>query len=76
MVSGGSSRRMTISCAASNLKSRQLSYLNAQLAQLQANVMNLDNHIQVTIQQAEYIRKLGTLHGGLYVLPVLCMVWL
>ncbi|CDO54260.1 hypothetical protein DV113_002306 [Geotrichum candidum] len=59
-----SSRRGTI--APSTLKSRQLAHLNAQLAQLQAGMSDLDNLLRVTAKQAEYIRKLGILHGSLF----------
>lgn len=62
----GGTRRSTI--PPSTLKSRQLSHLNAQLARLQANMSDLDNLLRVTAVQAEYIRKLGILHGSLYVL--------
>lgn len=61
--STGGARRSTI--APSTLKSRQLAHLNAQLAQLQANMSDLDNLLRVTAVQAEYIRKLGILHGSL-----------
>lgn len=59
----GAPRRSTI--APSTLKSRQLAHLNAQIAQLQANMSDLDNLLRVTAVQAEYIRKLGILHGSL-----------
>jgi conjugal transfer/entry exclusion protein len=49
----------------SSLKSRQLSHLNSQIAQLQANLDDMDNLLRVTVKQAEYIRKLGILHGAL-----------
>jgi conjugal transfer/entry exclusion protein len=58
----------------SNLKSRQLAYLNSQIAQLQANLSDMENHLRVTMVHAEYIRKLGVLHGSLYVYNDFCTV--
>lgn len=51
---------------ASDLKARQLSHLNSQIAQLQANMSDMDNLLRVTVVQAEYIRKLGVLHSALF----------
>jgi len=56
------------------LKQRQLSHLHSQLAQLEANLADFDNLIKITAIQAEYIKKLGIMHGGLYVffISLLC----
>lgn len=50
----------------STLKSRQLSHLNSQLAQLEANIADMSSLLSVTMVQAEYIRKLGIHHGALF----------
>lgn len=51
--------------APSTFKSRQLSYLNSEIAKLQANMGDLDNLLQVTAVQADFIRKLGIIHASL-----------
>ncbi|CAN6641662.1 hypothetical protein TRVA0_018S02652 [Trichomonascus vanleenenianus] len=43
-----------------------MAHLNSQLAQLQANISDMDNLLRVAVVQAEYIRKLGILHGSLF----------
>lgn len=60
---GNGSRRFTI--APSTLKSRQLAHLNAQLAQLESGMGELNSLLHITAIQAEYIRKLGIFHGSL-----------
>lgn len=45
------------------------SHLHAQLAQLSANLADLENLLRMTSVQAESVRGLGAFHGGLYVLP-------
>lgn len=58
--------RRSIHNSTSSIKQRQLSHLNAQLAQLQANLTDLDNLIKITAIQAEYIEKIGLMHGSLF----------
>lgn len=54
-----------LSTAPSNVKPRQLSHLHSQLAQLQAHLSDTENLLRVTCIQAEHIRDLGAIHGGL-----------
>ncbi|KAL3418808.1 hypothetical protein PVAG01_09029 [Phlyctema vagabunda] len=54
-----------LSTAPSSVKPRQLSHLNAQLAQLQANLADLESLLRMTSVQAESVRELGAFHGGL-----------
>jgi hypothetical protein len=49
-------------------KPRQLSHLQAQLAQLTANVADLENLMRMTAIQAQSMRELGGYSGGMYVL--------
>lgn len=59
-------RRSTLAPSAqTTLKTRQLSRLNVQLAQLQANMADMENLLKVTTSQAENIRKLGIIHASL-----------
>jgi hypothetical protein len=46
-------------------KPRQLSHLQAQLAQLTANMADLENLMQMTAQQANRMRDLGGYAGGM-----------
>ena len=46
-------------------KSRQLSHLHAQLAQLTANMSDLENLLRMTAVQAESMRGLGGYAGGM-----------
>jgi hypothetical protein len=41
------------------------SHLHAQLAQLSANLADLENLLRMTSVQAESVRGLGAWHGGL-----------
>ncbi|KAK9241414.1 DASH complex subunit Hsk3 like-domain-containing protein [Lipomyces kononenkoae] len=50
----------------STIKPRQLSHLHSQLAQLQANLSDLESLLRVTAVQAEYIKRLGGLQGSLF----------
>ncbi|ODQ63940.1 hypothetical protein NADFUDRAFT_52926 [Nadsonia fulvescens var. elongata DSM 6958] len=59
-------RRSTIA-GDSSLRNRQMSHLNAQFAQLAANVSDLDNLITTTSKQAESFRNIGILHGSLFI---------
>ncbi|KAF2268175.1 hypothetical protein CC78DRAFT_455459 [Lojkania enalia] len=47
-------------------KPRQLSHLHAQLAQLTANVSDLENLMRMTATQAESMRGLGGYAGGMF----------
>ncbi|OCK84728.1 hypothetical protein K432DRAFT_378279 [Lepidopterella palustris CBS 459.81] len=47
-------------------KPRQLSHLHAQLAQLTANVSDLENLLRMTAVQAESMRGLGGYVGGMF----------
>lgn len=55
-----------LSTAPSSIKPRQLSHLHAQLAQLSANLADLENLVRMTSVQAECVRGLGGWHGGLF----------
>lgn len=50
----------------SNNKSRQLSHLHAQLAQLTAHMSDLENLLRMTSVQAEGMRGLGGYAGGMF----------
>ncbi|KAM0129401.1 hypothetical protein ACHAO1_008493 [Botrytis cinerea] len=65
LPSGGAPRLST--APSSSTKPRQLhqSHLHAQLAQLSANLGDLENLLRNTSIQAESIRGLGAFHGGL-----------
>jgi len=58
-------RLSTVPTSAS--KSRQLSHLHAQLAQLTAHMSDLENLLRMTAVQAEGMRGLGGYAGGMYV---------
>ncbi|CZT15691.1 uncharacterized protein RCC_01523 [Ramularia collo-cygni] len=58
------SRLSTVPTSAS--KSRQLSHLHAQLAQLTANMSDLENLLRMTAVQAEGMRGLGGYAGGMF----------
>ncbi|KAF2458383.1 DASH complex subunit Hsk3 like-domain-containing protein, partial [Lineolata rhizophorae] len=47
-------------------KPRQLSHLHAQLAQLTANVTDLENLLRMTAVQAESMRGLGGYAGAMF----------
>ncbi|KXT11717.1 hypothetical protein AC579_6970 [Pseudocercospora musae] len=59
-----SNRLSTVPNSAS--KSRQLSHLHAQLAQLTANMSDLENLLRMTAVQAEGMRGLGGYVGGMF----------
>lgn len=59
----GANRLSTVPPSAS--KSRQLSHLHAQLAQLTAHMSDLENLLRVTMVQAEAMRGLGGYTGGM-----------
>ncbi|KAK9477833.1 DASH complex subunit Hsk3 like-domain-containing protein [Lipomyces japonicus] len=58
--------RPTTSTEQSTVKPRQMSHLHSQLAQLQANLSDLESLLRVTAVQAEYIKRLGGLQGSLF----------
>ncbi|KAF2212443.1 hypothetical protein CERZMDRAFT_84781 [Cercospora zeae-maydis SCOH1-5] len=62
--SQSSARLSTVPNSAS--KSRQLSHLHAQLAQLTANMSDLENLMRMTAVQAEGMRGLGGYAGGMF----------
>lgn len=57
---------MAISAASGQMKSRQLSHLHSQLAQLSANLSDTENLLRMTSVQAEAMRGLGSWHGALF----------
>ena len=61
-----SSSRLSTATTPAHIKSRQFSHLNSQLAQLQAHLADLDNHIRITAIQAEAIKRLGAQHASMY----------
>jgi len=63
-------RLSTMPTSASN-KSRQLSHLHSQLAQLTANMSDLENLLRMTAVQAEGMRGLGGYAGAMYMLDAL-----
>ncbi|KAL9535653.1 DASH complex subunit HSK3 [Sphaerulina musiva] len=58
------SRLSTVPTSAS--KSRQLSHLHSQLAQLTANMSDLENLLRMTAVQADGMRGLGGYAGGMF----------
>ncbi|KAH7176513.1 DASH complex subunit Hsk3 like-domain-containing protein [Dactylonectria macrodidyma] len=63
---GGSQVRQSMATSGSAVKSRQLSQLNSQLAQLSANLSDTEHLLRMTSVQAEAMRGLGSWHGGLF----------
>ncbi|KAK4548318.1 hypothetical protein LTR36_010188 [Oleoguttula mirabilis] len=59
-------RLSTVPTSASASKSRQLSHLHAQLAQLTAHMSDLENLLRMTAVQAEGMRGLGGYAGGMF----------
>ncbi|KAK6543280.1 hypothetical protein TWF694_000038 [Orbilia ellipsospora] len=55
------------SFSSSAYKGRQYTHLQSQLAQLQANLSDMEELLRMTATQAENIKVLGGLHGGLFV---------
>lgn len=53
------------SASTSAVKARHLSHLHSQLAQLSANLADLENLMRMTAVQAEYMRGLGGYCGSL-----------
>ncbi|KAI8286298.1 High osmolarity sensitivity protein 3 [Colletotrichum sp. SAR11_240] len=48
------------------VKSRQLTHLHSQLAQLSAKLADTENLVRMTSVQAESMRGLGAWHGGMF----------
>ncbi|KAH6973615.1 DASH complex subunit Hsk3 like-domain-containing protein [Ilyonectria sp. MPI-CAGE-AT-0026] len=63
---GGSQVRQSMASSGNAVKSRQLSQLNSQLAQLSANLSDTEHLLRMTSVQAEAMRGLGSWHGGLF----------
>src|SRR5271169_4256514 len=61
-----SSSRLSTATTPAHVKSRQFSHLNSQLAQLQAHLADLDNHVRITAIQAEAMKRLGAQHASMY----------
>ncbi|KAK7513588.1 DASH complex subunit Hsk3 like-domain-containing protein [Phyllosticta citriasiana] len=55
-----------LSSMPSSQKPRQLSHLHSQLAQLTANISDLENLLRMTAVQAESMRGLGGYCGGMF----------
>jgi len=64
-----SSSRLSTATTPAHVKSRQFSHLNSQLAQLQAHLADLDNHVRITAIQAEAMKRLGAQHASMYLTP-------
>ncbi|CAM1502024.1 Fc.00g040080.m01.CDS01 [Cosmosporella sp. VM-42] len=62
----GSGVRNSMASSGSVVKTRQLTHLNSQLAQLSANLSDTENLLRMTSVQAEAMRGLGSWHGGLF----------
>ncbi|ETR97840.1 hypothetical protein TgHK011_004449 [Trichoderma gracile] len=58
--------RQSMMTSGSAMKSRQLTHLHSQLAQLSANLADTENLLRMTSVQAEAMRGLGSWHGGLF----------
>ncbi|ODQ77886.1 hypothetical protein BABINDRAFT_94994 [Babjeviella inositovora NRRL Y-12698] len=50
----------------SSLKSRQLTHLANQLSQLQSNLADFNQLLSITCLQTQYMKKLGMMHGALF----------
>ena len=61
-----STSNTTTSLSASAAKHRHLTHLHSQLAQLSANLADLENLVRMTAVQAESMRGLGGWCGGLF----------
>lgn len=62
----GARQSMAPSSGGNAMKSRQLTHLHSQLAQLSANLSDTENLLRMTSVQAEAMRGLGSWHGGLF----------
>ncbi|KAF2773374.1 hypothetical protein EJ03DRAFT_347887 [Teratosphaeria nubilosa] len=64
---GGATNSMRLSTVPTSAsKSRQLSHLHSQLAQLTAHMSDLENLLRMTAVQAEGMRGLGGYAGGMF----------
>ncbi|KAH8121077.1 hypothetical protein ACSS6W_000669 [Trichoderma asperelloides] len=64
--SQGLSRQSSVATSGSVMKSRQLTHLHSQLAQLSKNLSDTENLLRMTSVQAEAMKGLGSWHGGLF----------
>ncbi|KAF2860783.1 hypothetical protein K470DRAFT_216524 [Piedraia hortae CBS 480.64] len=62
----GASGSASVTMTSHVSKARQLSHLQAQLAQLTANMSDLENLVRMTSVQAESMRALGGYVGALF----------
>lgn len=62
-----SQRRLSTVSSSASSKARQYSHIHAQLAQLTANMSDLESLLDVTATQAEAMRGLGGYCGSVYV---------
>ncbi|CEJ91227.1 hypothetical protein VHEMI06952 [[Torrubiella] hemipterigena] len=63
---GGNRQSIAPTPGGTAMKSRQLTQLHSQLAQLSANLSDTENLLRMTSVQAEAMRGLGTWHGALF----------
>ncbi|KAH7358254.1 DASH complex subunit Hsk3 like-domain-containing protein [Plectosphaerella cucumerina] len=63
---GDATRPSMASSSGNAVKSRQVTHLHSQLAQLSANLADTDNLVRMTSVQAEAMRGLGSWHGGMF----------
>ncbi|KAK6518478.1 hypothetical protein TWF506_005630 [Arthrobotrys conoides] len=63
---GGTMGSSGSSSSSSSYKIRQYTHLQGQLAQLQANLSDMEELLRMTSNQAEKIRTLGGLQAGLF----------
>jgi len=64
--SGPGARTSMAAGSGAAIKTRQLTHLMSQLAQLSANLADTENLVRMTSVQAESVRVLGSWHGGLF----------
>ncbi|KAK1533756.1 hypothetical protein CPAR01_10464 [Colletotrichum paranaense] len=66
-ISMGQTARPSMASSSGNaMKTRQLTHLHSQLAQLSANLSDTENLVRMTSVQAESMRGLGAWHGGMF----------
>ena len=63
-ITHSSSSSSTASTVHSQARARQYTHLQAQLAQLNAHLADMENLLHMTAVQAEYIKGLGGWWGG------------
>ncbi|KAL7899138.1 DASH complex subunit Hsk3 like domain-containing protein [Trichoderma sp. SZMC 28014] len=65
--SQGLSRQSSVATTSGSvMKSRQVTHLHSQLAQLSKNLSDTENLLRMTSVQAEAMKGLGSWHGGLF----------